>query len=599
MAIEALTTNALNFVIFKYLQDAGYRSAAERLRREWLGSEGHPEHLPFASNVPQHCLINMAQDAMFLDHLESRAKQIPARYVFSGQHTVEHAAIHPGLDENAPEAALRSSTTSQAPEAHPHTEDGTSPAAEPQRKPSRKRKTPGASVTNGDVAMEDVNGHAPMPAEEESPAPVVEETPPATTLDTGHSRAIYTHEPRNLNQDTTLLDVLPDRYLERLEWMPYDPGCLLSMGKGYLRLNRIDASSAESGLEHKSVDVALPAQLENVDAFCWTTPNCAVAVVNSGGPPSQMRTQLYALTNWCQTSQLLEGPPLPGLVTSLAYSKSSNLLLYLACARTNVVRVYDVQNNYRAGAFMSLEGEFEEAAWISDTKFVLTGGPRLRFFELTPGNEDIKELEPLQSEHAWRQVKWDPLSGLVALVDQSRTVIGILNSASMTVIHTSSSQPPAPPSGQQNGTSRPTKITAFAFQPIPNPAALDPATPRLLATSLGNGIVHLWAAASLDYLGKLSMDGLRDIQAIDFSPDGFYLAAAGSTAMGVWRADDNGQLPKATWNALWAEETRRIASADEWCVNLAWDANGKKIAVGFSTREGTVEYAHASVVRLA
>jgi transducin (beta)-like 1 len=71
---EPLTSNAMNYMVWRYLQEAGFGMAATWLCREW--HRNPDDVLPFAKDVKHSQLVSMVQDALFLDDLRCDGKRV-------------------------------------------------------------------------------------------------------------------------------------------------------------------------------------------------------------------------------------------------------------------------------------------------------------------------------------------------------------------------------------------------------------------------------------------------------------------------------------------------------------------------------------------
>jgi transducin (beta)-like 1 len=64
----------MNYLVWRYLQESGFAMAAT-----WLGKEWHrrpDDVLPFAKYVKQYQLINMVQDALFMDDVRANGDRV-------------------------------------------------------------------------------------------------------------------------------------------------------------------------------------------------------------------------------------------------------------------------------------------------------------------------------------------------------------------------------------------------------------------------------------------------------------------------------------------------------------------------------------------
>jgi hypothetical protein len=73
---EKLSSNVMNYLVWRYLQESGYGKTAKQLQYQWMGREASPEQLPFAQNIKKSCLIHLAQDGLLLDCLQAEVKKV-------------------------------------------------------------------------------------------------------------------------------------------------------------------------------------------------------------------------------------------------------------------------------------------------------------------------------------------------------------------------------------------------------------------------------------------------------------------------------------------------------------------------------------------
>jgi hypothetical protein len=97
-SLERLSSNVMNYLVWRYLQEAGtsmqkkssqtlraqavntspigYAKTAKQLQYQWVGKDESPESLPFVANIKKGCLVHLAQDGLFLDHLQAEVKKV-------------------------------------------------------------------------------------------------------------------------------------------------------------------------------------------------------------------------------------------------------------------------------------------------------------------------------------------------------------------------------------------------------------------------------------------------------------------------------------------------------------------------------------------
>jgi hypothetical protein len=81
--VEKLSSNVMNYLVWRYLQESGYGKTAKQLQYQWMGREQSPDQLPFAHTIKKSCLIHMAQDGLLLDHLQAEVKKVRLNFSFT------------------------------------------------------------------------------------------------------------------------------------------------------------------------------------------------------------------------------------------------------------------------------------------------------------------------------------------------------------------------------------------------------------------------------------------------------------------------------------------------------------------------------------
>jgi hypothetical protein len=97
MASGALCSDHVNYLILRYLQEAGHENAATAFWRDWhrLPEFKDPEQYPFARTVKRGELINVIQDGLHHDELVARVKKNERRFLFT-QVTTREGAVGRG-----------------------------------------------------------------------------------------------------------------------------------------------------------------------------------------------------------------------------------------------------------------------------------------------------------------------------------------------------------------------------------------------------------------------------------------------------------------------------------------------------------------------
>ncbi|QDS73844.1 hypothetical protein FKW77_006597 [Venturia effusa] len=591
---ERLSSNVMNYLVWRYLQEAGYGKTAKQLQYQWVGTTETPESLPFVANIKKGCLIHLAQDGLFLDQLQAEVKKTQRQYNFGFDH---------GPKFSVPAEEPRTSSgrdTSRKPN-HSERETPKAGSVEPSKPKKGKRKSAGSERRmNGDMMDVDVGGIGPTSimdptvAEAESPRPAVEE-PIEPTLSIGLSQEVATEAPRDLNPDTSFLPH-EGTTLEFVKWCPDNSTALLVAGENHMRAYRVASDVSEQQAESNNWNIHVDEEDYRVQAFCWTEKSSAVfstarEYTNEIGD-SIPQNRLFGFTDYgTEPSSMQLVDPLAGTIVALRYNAASKLLLSISHGEQAVIKIWRYsQAEPEAGSKLK-EASFEflldkvvgaeiyDAAWTTNYRFLVCGMNTLQLYEV---GEDIDLIKAFGTEQDWFRMQYDPLCEVAALSDDEMHALGVVKLDGDLKIH--------------NETFQNTTLTDFAFQPIVNKDSYQEGSPRLLATSSANGQVRIWnALGPLVCLHELSLGVQAAAMVVSFSPDGFLLAAAGYDTLHVWKADEGGE-PKAVWhmpapNDRWNSVPQEEPEEKEplaWLHTLSWDSDGKKIAFGLKDQVAVI-----------
>jgi transducin (beta)-like 1 len=470
------------------------------------------------------------------------------------------------------------SRISSAGEREREMQNGAAAELAPRQAPKRKRKSNGTDRrTNGD--MMDIDGpvgSAPTldagVAEIESPLPVVEEAPIVDTLSIGQSKESLTERPRDLLPDTSFVDFENDLKLQFARWSPHKPFALFTAGKHHMRTFSVKTPRPESGLENVSKEGRLHGKEYSFEHFCWTQEGKGVLAVRDtveeDGPLNGAK--LMAFSNWGIPVDLVD--PMAGSIVSLKYNQDSKLLLSLSYGTMAVIKIFKLTDSgFVCKNTKTMSAELYDAAWTAGDKFVVCGISTLELYEV---GEEITIIKSVPTPHDWFRVQFDKICDIVACIDEERSALGIMKLGEDLKVEVE-------PFKEDT-------ITEFEFQPIQNKDSRSENTPRLLATSTSNGKVQLWnALLPFTRVFELSLGIQATCQTLSFSPDGFYLAAAGYDKLFVWKTEEGGE-PKAVWevtepNDHWKTDVTDAADED-WTHTLSWDSDGKKIAFSLNNQ---------------
>lgn len=169
MGDGALGSDHINYLIIRYLQEAGHENAAKALLQDWNRPEEYidPEQLPFAPQVKQFELVNIIQDGLFHDQLQAQVTKQSPRFSL-----IQHVQQSPPPETTHRRTSSGDSTRQPKQSSRPrsshrdHTEQDDFPLPAPKRvrksngDESSHMSVPTSAQTNGDVM--DVDSKTPL-----------------------------------------------------------------------------------------------------------------------------------------------------------------------------------------------------------------------------------------------------------------------------------------------------------------------------------------------------------------------------------------------------------------------------------------------------
>ncbi|KAF2263233.1 WD40 repeat-like protein [Lojkania enalia] len=571
--VEALSSNVVNYLVWRYLQEAGYGSAALQLSRCWIRD---PEALPFSKSVSPHTLVSLLQDGLYLDKLQAEAGG-EQQYSFGHDHGQPYSARNGEmltLDEGIPAYILAEEATANG-----------IVAPEPERRKGpgkRKKKANGIEARlhtqiNGDTMEIDHNGstHVTNSVRAESEAVASDaESPtvadiPISTLSIGQSIEIQTEKVADLASHTSFIPISDtDKSVKQTLWGGPDAPLLLAAGRSLLRLHLIPPRGTENALN--TFDLPLPLTNFSVTAVCWNsdqdmTVSAQTELVNEGGETMKI-DKLFRITEGGQRCDVITSTA--GFVTTLRWNESSKLLLSISTdGSKGYIKIWKEQNENVPTWTAITETVIYDAVWISDSTFVVCGAELFQTYGIANG---LTVRSALETRATWEAVKYESWSGIIAAMatDPGTSLLGIVHPKNPSELQTSEYPDPY--------------LYALDFQPRPNTDPYTPESPILLATCATSGVTRVWDA-NQPFKRVKRLPTIDDSQAhsVAFSPDGALLAAAGPDAVTVWELDKS-EVPIATWRAVDQEVNKWDPTVDGE-FSLGWDPDDKSrlsIALG-------------------
>lgn len=544
----------------------------------------------------RHALIDLIQDGLFLDHLESEAKKAGKRRNLVNALSLTISQSSPRYIFGSDLGPRYSLQTDEAREPKPKrrrlippqqnrdldVENGiTDDIVRRRRGPKPKRKSGGREArVNGEVMSISTNGavQATESAVEdaETPMDVDEELITDTTLDIGDSKETEAAKPIDLVPQTMEMQK-KDFPLFIVKFSPSDPSRLYLGGGVVVQGNKIGEmlKLRNEGVESINVDMAI--KVAGVEAFCWTTPGEAVvAIFEPTEDPHQARmsSQLVRISHWGQERTVISPVPFP--VLSLHYQKESGNILCLSGGESSTVHIFhlDEDSSERRLAEVT-DSTFYDATWIGENRFIACGEHKIATFRFTESGDmdQSAEITPYKESI--------PSSLIRVRVDAEGKNAAVLaeNMCDIFMVEIN----PDTAQLSQSGFKSFNVITDFEF---------SPKDPGRFAVACSDGITTVWHATNFTTVStpryEFYMGAQSSAVALAFSPDGSSIAAAGWGQLMIWElAGEHHQTEheaKAIWQRPQGDEKWNCEPTHgdqrDWIHRVSWDPQGKQIAFG-------------------
>ena len=423
-------------------------------------------------------------------------------------------------------------------------------------------------------------GAAPSEGQVESDAPAVLLT--SLTLTNGVSVGVQSDKVAELGPETTVLSV-PDRTINVTHtlWNPRDPTCLVTGGEKLCRIWTLSRMSTASSSSTQYNDLLEPSDSGTITSMAWKPDGEYLAVATRSSNPDVGGTVDIRTKSGHIHDELPGGQE---WVLNLAWNPSGTLLLGITHSDSSesTLIVWDIKTGQTMQPF-ELQKAIIDATWIDDHKFAVCGHDLIA--ESVIDGQSIIALRnrgDVEGNQEWNMIRYDAITNTTAIAAEATGILAIID-----------------PSGQAHTThAHKAEITALAYQPVANPAALPLSSPRLLATSSTDGSIKVFdARRPFTLIRTLSLGDAAQAMAMSFTPDGYLVAAASWNKVLIWNAEV-GSRPRASWmgkDESWqidASATRTFTNGDGVHVedqsedveppthSLSWDADGGKLAYG-------------------
>ncbi|KIX02141.1 uncharacterized protein Z518_08080 [Rhinocladiella mackenziei CBS 650.93] len=600
-----LTSDQLNYLIWRYLQESGYAEAAVKLQRDW---KVDAESLPFAKAIKGHALVSLVQKGLRYHHLSLTidengrpSKQLNPSMFFFGP---ENEKPPPELPEELlpPAPSPDPSATARRKAVRDVIPNGV-PEVPPQPAPKRGRKTAASSERNGSAARKQsssanqgmdvdmMNGHPTSLADARSPSAteagidengtmvngtrmdermdVDEESltadqqhhevhvevvpPPIHTLTTGASIGVQVAPAKaaDLTPSTSVLQipspagVEESKALTRVCWRPGDNNIVTAMGDNFCGVWNTSERSSDSDSVPSFHELVESTETNLVSAVAWEPNGEMLAVATYTNHSGQIH-----LFDGQELTLMEALPASQRAITSLQWQDRGLRLLGIA--------PYDSENSEsdQDGGSSILLWDLSKSPNVTgpmsmfvpeilvDMDCASFGGNAIVCVSGQNAVYHCRALLDLGIEQKWTSNSADSDQWTFVRCAWRGTTDAILLAASA---DTGCLWMPAQGIMKQDAHEAP--ITGLELRPrLRN--ALNPSLKSEFASSSMDGTIRVWRydedSNSIISICKLIIGHTSPVMTLSYSPDGFCLAGASYDTIRIWNAEHS-HNHMATW----------------------------------------------------
>ncbi|KAI1083733.1 WD40 repeat-like protein [Whalleya microplaca] len=624
---EELSSDRINFLVWRYLIEGNYRETAVKFQKEWHVQEPHRQ-LDFARYVKSHALVNVLNKGLLYNSLEreyaQQSPQVPRDAAAAALAEAMQLGVFGPLLAHAP-----SHQQQQADEVDQEDEAETDAAVVSALVPSggdlennRKRQIDRQQqppLLNGSPAKRPrlSNGYengvdaatTPMELDGQNgdnhayPSPLEGEQAPTPTPRTdGPEQGTQVEKVEELAAETTFIPLdsslddaptsSPTTALSRIhsdsapvllhcQWHPRDPTVLAAAGTDALariwNISRGATTDPASGGHVNGIAPNFHTLVEDdiqpratVTAMAWNWDGTAIAVATDSD--SKARITLWTPEGSHIHHFEVAEPP----VIKLRWNPDNAAILGIAPDNGGaLITVYHAITSNSMTYFLpthNLETDPLDAAWTSETEFLLCGGDLLVALKCSDGISEVRKFDTRRGD-SLTQVQFDWRSSLAATCGE-KGFVDIWDSSGK----------------RREIEAHYNSVTALSWQPLESAPSGDE---RLLASGGEDGAICIWNAFAADGKPKCSMTMGLPIVALAFTPDGAFIAGATNERILIWKVDDH-SIPRASWSRAphpgWLSPRMNAESDDEDEHCLGWDATGHKLAYGVNSRLAIINF---------
>ncbi|KAE8553686.1 hypothetical protein EYB25_005068 [Talaromyces marneffei] len=614
-----LTSHHVNYLIWRYLQESGHGEAAVMLQRAWLAN---PQTLPFASHIKTHALVSLVQKGLQYHEIEQSLDEdgnpipfTPSKSFFgptpldteslkardetikaqSGLSTATAATTMPVPPANKPVPE-----TSVATNGHPVSE---APLPPLHVKKGRKAQRAEPATNGDDSAMEiDTNGVAhdrvSVPPAVKSPssagladaegdvemdlAPAVDlprekQETPIDTLTAGRSVGVQyvPAKAADLSAHTTILDVEVARedHVTRSAWRPFDSSILAAAGDTFCSLYKLAPGTTERIYDSRGDG-------SWVTAISWEPSGQKLALATY----NERRSSIQMYDSSGSVVDLL--PTASGMINGLHWApKGTHMVVVSSNGESSELSLWDDSiKPEEFPSYQTIDGLVHDMAWAGNNHIFISGEGSVWQCEIDSTLQIVNQYQSRESNTEWSFIRGvQSGSGPVAVAAACSANNLWIPTHDIIVEDAHRAD-----------------ITAIEIRPKHQDQDVNTSTSFTFASASLDDTVKVWTvdleSKKMTCLHTLFLSPGLPALALAFSPDGYAVAAASTDRLFIWNTD-RGDEPLATWSCPTdsiKEDLDKPVNGENGSVpveafrSLAWDTDGKKLAMGYGKKIAVV-----------
>ncbi|KAK0634614.1 WD40-repeat-containing domain protein [Bombardia bombarda] len=376
------------------------------------------------------------------------------------------------------------------------------------------------------------------------------------------------------------------------EWNPKDPSILAAAGTDALaRVWTVSRGAAPPDADGQSLTLPSHVDLDGssistsrafknlldddvprnatVSAMAWNSAGDAIALAFEF--ESKACIGIWGLDGTViQRFQGIEPP-----VIKLRWSPNNDRILGIGPEnRGTLITLFHASNENSMSHFLpdhDLNADPLDAAWISETEFVLCGGDSLIGLQWTEQGIVQGRNFPTGRDESFSQVQFDWRTKLIATASE-KGHIDLWDEAGK----------------RRTISAHIGVITALQWQPLQTDAAEDE---RLLASGGEDGAICIWNVRNMDNRPKYSMTMSHTVVGLSITPDGAFIAGATSDRILIWKIGDHA-MPRASWSRVphpgW--QSPKAETEEEFLPCLGWNSEGQQLVYGANSRLAVINF---------